>query len=140
LGGPQVTGVTDPAPTRGTRPAEEVAADVERAREETNPEPTAAQTESGNYARGKVSYHGLPFVIETPLRARDGALLPGLRGLLALPLTFLLVLVLVLAFSFTPLSGRNSTPAASKARCRAVLETLRHARLLYHCLACPLFP
>ena len=69
------------------------------------------------------------------LRARDGALLPGLRGLLALPLTFLLVLVL--AFSFTPLSGRNSTPAASKARCRAVLETLRHARLLYHCLACP---
>jgi len=53
--------------------------------------------------------------------AGGAALLPVLRGFLALPLRFLLVLVLVLvlAFIFTPLSGRNSTPAASRARCTA---------------------
>lgn len=54
-----------PAPTRGTRHPEAVTEDVEQAREETNPEPSDAQKESGVYAKGRVSYHGLPFVIET---------------------------------------------------------------------------
>lgn len=67
---PPPPAVTEPevAPTRGTHPAEEIAADVEQARVQTA-EPTPAQAEAGNYAKGRVSFHGLPFTIETPAGA-----------------------------------------------------------------------
>lgn len=53
-------------PTRGTRHPEEITENVERAREETNPAPSQAQIDSGVYRKGHLSFHGLPFVIETP--------------------------------------------------------------------------
>lgn len=58
-----VRGETE-APTRGTQHPEAITEQVEQAREETHPEPSPAQIEAGNYAKGRVSYHGIPFVME----------------------------------------------------------------------------
>lgn len=39
---------------------------IEKARQETNTEPTQRQAETGNYAKGRVSVNGLPVAIENP--------------------------------------------------------------------------
>lgn len=59
---PEVTPKVTPEPVED----KSVKARVERAREETNPDPTPAQAETGNYAKGKVSIHGNEISIETP--------------------------------------------------------------------------
>jgi len=54
---------TDDSPT----PKEETKAQaVEQAASETNTEPTEAQKEAGNYAKGKVTLHGMTVSIENP--------------------------------------------------------------------------
>jgi hypothetical protein len=46
--------------------AAEIGQQVDEARQETNTEPTDGQKEAGNYLKGRVSFHGLPFVMENP--------------------------------------------------------------------------
>lgn len=61
-----------PPVPRGTAPAPTSQTDVEmghaivRARRETEEEPTEGQKEAGNYRKGRVNFHGLPFVLENP--------------------------------------------------------------------------
>lgn len=57
----------DAGPTRGTRPAEDIGEQVNQARERTEENPTDGQIESGNYPKGRVSFHGIPFVMENPV-------------------------------------------------------------------------
>lgn len=44
----------------------DMAADIERAAMETNPEPTPAQAEAGNYRKGRIQLNGFDIAIENP--------------------------------------------------------------------------
>ena len=46
--------------------AAETGRQIDEARERTNTEPTDGQKEAGNYAKGRVTFHGIPFVMENP--------------------------------------------------------------------------
>ena len=48
------------------RSEQEIGRDLVKAREDTETDPTDAQKESGNYAKGRVNFHGLNFVMENP--------------------------------------------------------------------------
>jgi len=64
----------------------EVVEKIDTAAAETNPEPTAAQKEAGNYKKGHVSLHGLEFTIETPRGAeRTGVDFSGKPWTVTLP-------------------------------------------------------
>jgi hypothetical protein len=52
--------------TRGTRTPEEIAQQIDQARATTETNPTPGQIDSGNYSKGRVSFHGIPFVMENP--------------------------------------------------------------------------
>lgn len=72
------------------RQAKEQAADIGQqvgeARATTNVEPTDGQKEAGNYQKGRVSFHGLPFVMENPKDStRSGVDADGKRWEAKLP-------------------------------------------------------
>lgn len=47
-------------------PRDDIGRQVVEARAETDTNPTEGQKEAGNYAKGRVDFHGLPFVMENP--------------------------------------------------------------------------
>lgn len=57
----------EPEPTRAPRSEQDIGREVVKAREDTETEPSDAQKEAGNYAHGRVNFHGLHFVMENPV-------------------------------------------------------------------------
>src|SRR5271166_128231 len=69
---PEAAPVIQPEPTPpplsvSPRNPQEVGREIAQAREDTDTTPTKDQQRSGNYAKGRVDFHGLPFVMENPI-------------------------------------------------------------------------
>lgn len=63
--------------------------EVARAQEETERDPSDAQKESGNYAKGRVDFHGIPFVMENPAGSyREGIAANGERWSVEMPVDY----------------------------------------------------